>query len=364
MRAVASTPSMCGIDDVHEDDIGLQRIRVGDGLVTVGRIADDRELSQLMEHLSQRAPDRWVIVDDENLERIRGRTMAVGRRCRSPRARRPSARSRRGRCPAPRHAARRGGFAFLFRARCRCPCGLRAASAAHGCGIAPAHLDGFQSILQSGRLEPNPVIRHRDAQLIVGVELFQRQRDLIGCCACSDRVEEQLPDRLEEQRADILARLNLRADRRWIFPHSACTFRVSSSPATSGPAGSPERCSTGGNSSTFSDRATAIASSSCCFASASSSLCSSNVVLALQLLLEVQRHDDQKLLEPIVQRPRDLLARMVLGECQVPRHPTQLRGPVFQFGRALLKGHRGTLAFGAVGYEREGASAARRRERD
>ena len=62
-----------------------------------------------------------------------------------------------------------------------------------------------------------------------------------------------------------------------------------------------------------------------------------------------------------MQRPGDLLARMVLGERQVPRHLTQLRRPVFQFGRALLKGHRGTLAFGDVGHERECASAARRR---
>ena len=127
-------------------------------------------------------------------------------------------------------------------------------------------------------------------------------------------------------------------------------------------AGSPERCSTGGNSSTFSDRATAIASSSCCFASASSSLgAAASLGLPLQLLLEVQGDDDQELLEPVVQRPGDLLARMVLGERQVPRHPAQLRRPVFQFGRALLKGHRGTLAFGDVGHERECAPAARRR---
>ena len=88
---------------------------------------------------------------------------------------------------------------------------------------------------------------------------------------------------------------------------------------------------------------------------------SSSLGLPLQLLFEVQRHDDQELLEPIVQRPGDLLARMVLGERQVPRHPTQLRRPVFQFGRALLKGRRGTLAFSDVGHERECASPARGR---
>ena len=81
----------------------------------------------------------------------------------------------------------------------------------------------------------------------------------------------------------------------------------------------------------------------------------------LQQLLEVQRDDHQELLKSVVQRPCDLLARMVLGQRQVPRHPTQLRGPVFEFGRALVQGRRGTLPFGDVGDEREYASAAPRR---
>ena len=49
-----------------------------------------------------------------------------------------------------------------------------------------------------------PSIRHRDAQLIVGVER-QLQRDPIGLRVL-DRVEQQLADRLEQQRADVLAR--------------------------------------------------------------------------------------------------------------------------------------------------------------
>ena len=79
------------------------------------------------------------------------------------------------------------------------------------------------------------------------------------------------------------------------------------------------------------------------------------------MLFEIHRHDDQELLKPIVKRPRHLLARMVLRQRQVPRHLPQLRRPVFQFGRALLEGGRGTLAFGDVGDERERASAARSR---
>ena len=40
--------------DVHEDDIGPQRVRVGDRLETVGRVADDRELRPLLQHLAER----------------------------------------------------------------------------------------------------------------------------------------------------------------------------------------------------------------------------------------------------------------------------------------------------------------------
>ena len=69
--------------DVHQDDIGPQRGRLGDGLEPVGGIADDRELRPLMEHLSQRTPDRGVIVDDENPERVRGRVIVLDQRRRS-----------------------------------------------------------------------------------------------------------------------------------------------------------------------------------------------------------------------------------------------------------------------------------------
>ena len=222
----------------------------------------------------------------------------------------------------------------------------------------PAHLAGLRSIVQSRRLEPSPSIRHGDAQLIVGIEL-QRQRHAIRL-RVFDRVEEQLSDRLEEQRADILprgirARIGADLDTQLVL-----LVRPVRQPRQGG-----------GQSGTLQhgrkqldvqrprdgDR----------FVELLLRLCQqlarrrANLGLPLQLLFEVQRHDDQELLEPIVQRPGDLLARMVLGERQVPRHLTQLRRPVFQFGRALLKGRRGTLAFGDVGHERECASAARRR---
>jgi hypothetical protein len=86
------------------------------------------------------------------------------------------------------------------------------------------------------------------------------------------------------------------------------------------------------------------------------------IAFALQLLLEIQCGNDEQLLQPVVQRFGDLLARMLLGKCQVRRHSAQLRRPMFQFGRALPKRRRGALAIGDVGHEQKGASAARRRD--
>ena len=60
--------------------------------------------------------------------------------------------------------------------------------------------------------------------------------------------------------------------------------------------------------------------------------------VAVDLLIEIQRHDEQQLLESVVQRPCDLLARIVLGQRQIPRHLTQLCRSVFQLRRAFLKG--------------------------
>src|SRR5262245_35064656 len=62
----------------------------------------------------------------------------------------------------------------------------------------------------------------------------------------------------------------------------------------------------------------------------------SSVLLQFQLLVEVQLDDRQELLESVVQRLGNLLARMVFGEREVPRHLTQLRCPPFQLCCALL----------------------------
>ena len=68
----------------------------------------------------------------------------------------------------------------------------------------PAHLAGLRSVVESRRFEPDPLIGDGDAQLIVGVER-QLERDSIRVRVL-DRIEEELSDRLEQQRADVLPR--------------------------------------------------------------------------------------------------------------------------------------------------------------
>ena len=99
--------------DVHQDDIGPQRVRVRDRLESVGRFADDAKLRPLVEHLAQRAAHRRVIVDDENPERVgqtRGRRRPrmpapVGARLERPHAGDPPG-------AAPRGATRRNRVPF------------------------------------------------------------------------------------------------------------------------------------------------------------------------------------------------------------------------------------------------------------
>ena len=219
----------------------------------------------------------------------------------------------------------------------------------------PTHLAGLRSIVESCRFEPDALIRHGDAQLIVGVER-QLQRDAIRL-GVFDRVEQELSHRLEEQRADVLppgigARIG---DDGTSSLYLSCVQFASHFSA----AGSPECCSTGGNSSKFSDRAAAIASSSWCLASQSSSLGAAPPSLSrFSCCSRFNAAMTSSCCKPVVQRPGDLLARMLLGQRQVRRHPAQLRRPVFQFGRALLQRRRGALAIGDVGHERERASAA------
>ena len=188
---------------------------------------------------------------------------------------------------------------------------------------------GFRSIVQSGRLEPSPLIRHGDAQLIVGIEL-QLQRDSIRLRVFDD-VEQQLSDRLEEQRADILARgicarIDADLDVQLVL--------------VVGPVRQP--CQGGRKSGTLQHGRKQLhvqrPRDGHRF-----------VELLLRLGEQLARRGPasfsrfsccsrfnatmtRSCWSPSCKRPGDLLARLVLGERQVPRHPTQLRRPVFQFG--------------------------------
>src|SRR5262245_64224392 len=79
----------------------------------------------------------------------------------------------------------------------------------------------------------------------------------------------------------------------------------------------------------------------------------------LHLLIEVQRRDEQQLLETVVECFGELFARVLLGERQVRGELAQLSGPAFQFDRSFLKRRRGAPPFRDVRHEREGVSAVR-----
>ena len=114
-----------------------------------------------------------MIVDDENPERVRGRAIVVDGRCRSGQR---EARLVRAGDGAPARAARRD------EADPRPPAGRAVdveAAAEQRQPLAdaeqtPAHLAGLRSIVESRRVEPDPLIRHGDAQLIVGIERQRR----------------------------------------------------------------------------------------------------------------------------------------------------------------------------------------------
>ena len=182
--------------DVHEDDVGPQRMRLRDRLDAVGRIADDRELRPRVENVAERRAHRRVVVDDENPERVRGRAAAVPGRGRPDRREARHVATRR-RSAAPRGASRRtrvlpGALSTSTRA-------AEQRQPLADAGTAPAHLAGLRSVGEFRRFEPNPLIGDGDAQLIVGVE---RLRSSVASIrgGVLDGIEEGASDRLEQQR--------------------------------------------------------------------------------------------------------------------------------------------------------------------
>ena len=80
----------------------------------------------------------------------------------------------------------------------------------------------------------------------------------------------------------------------------------------------------------------------------------------LHLVIEIQRREDQQLLETVVERLGELFARPLLGERQVRRELTQLRRPVLQFDRPFAKRGGDPPAVGDVRHERNRLSAVGR----
>ena len=65
--------------DVHQDDVGPQRVRAGDRLDAVGRLADDRSCGRSCSISRNALRTAGVIVDDQNPERARRRDAAPAR---------------------------------------------------------------------------------------------------------------------------------------------------------------------------------------------------------------------------------------------------------------------------------------------
>ena len=188
--------------NVHEDDVRPQRVRLRDRFKAVGRVADDRELRLRREPVAERPAHRRVIVDDENPEDVRGQMALLAFRCRADRCDR---RHRRGGDGAVREAARRDEpHTRPFPGRA---VDLEASAEQRETLVdaeePPTHLAIPRPVIESCRLEADALIGHGDAQLVGGVEReLQRHPIRLGVL---DRIEQEFSDRLEEQRADLLA---------------------------------------------------------------------------------------------------------------------------------------------------------------
>ena len=151
-----------------------------------------------------------------------------------------------------------------------------------------------------------------------------------------DRVEEQLPHGLEQQRADVLPggvgeRVSGHLD------HESVLVPC--------PLGQPSQ--RGGQSRTVQHGRKQLEAQRPCgrdrFVDVSFRLherfvrTGSPLRFSLQLSIEGHRRADQQLLEAVVERVGELFARVLLGERQVGRHLAQLGRPAFQFGGSLLK---------------------------
>jgi hypothetical protein len=209
---------------------------------------------------------RRVIVDDENPECVRGPAAVVACRGRANRS-------------AGRHCRANGAWrvaAWRDEPHAR-PLAWRAVdlelAAEQGQSLAdaeqsPAHLTGLRALIELCQFKTGALIRHGDAQLVVGVER-QLQGDAIRL-RVFDRIEQSsLTDSNSSVRTSFRPESARGSATTWTSSlYLSCVQFASHVSA----AGSPDCCSTGGNSSKFRDLAAAIASSSWCLASESSSL--------------------------------------------------------------------------------------------
>jgi hypothetical protein len=64
---------------IHEHDVGSLADRLGEGLVAVGRLSDDDDVLLGFEDGPQTCPDKWLVVDEEDVDRHRDRSLRGNR---------------------------------------------------------------------------------------------------------------------------------------------------------------------------------------------------------------------------------------------------------------------------------------------
>ena len=94
-------PVELGHADVHQHDVGPQPLRAVDGLLAVGRLADDRDVVLGLEHHPEARPHERLVVGDEDADAHRASVIGSDARTTKP----PS--GRRPACSSPPYSATR-----------------------------------------------------------------------------------------------------------------------------------------------------------------------------------------------------------------------------------------------------------------
>ena len=188
--------------DIHQDDVGPEHVRLSDRLEPVGGFAHDLKLWPRLQYLAEGLTQRRVIIDDQYPQRMRWRIRrGVTNRQRRRRLAQRGLRTDRtvgdvARCDQakPRPAARRAlDVEPATQQRQTLPDAEQS----------PSDLAGLRALLEFRRIEATALVSDRDAERFIRADR-EIDRDPVDL-GVLDHVEEELPYRSEEQRADVLS---------------------------------------------------------------------------------------------------------------------------------------------------------------